>query len=378
MHGEVCEVGDDCARSFNYQEGLSKTASNELSNTYGETETNSVTTKLGFSLGLKLPLGKFDILGGGMPLSTDLITGATPAGIPLGGPLRARALDLGMTLDISHAWSMAVNKGHTFGVGNSTQWSITIGVTENLSKPAYAKNYCGGWFGVPIMGLSCGRGAHGTLKQSSRDSYQCALEPGTATFGHCFDYTFIDPVKANQTRYRMVYVLRDCQHGYILPGEWQHPAFAQSFWAGDYVSEHIMRFGYQNLPATSKKPHDDSWIEQRHAFEFTRQLGPEDHTIEVCGRGNYCARHKSTPGNCYNFPRGYAGSKAAYLVSAKTTRGNCCVLFSRPECHGIAQVVKGNLTAGDMAAAGFEGHAHSMVCNLDEYCNPNRFEAAAA
>lgn len=54
------------------------------------------------------------------------------------------------------------------------------------------------------------------------------------------------------------------------------------------------------------------------------------------------------------------------------TPGTCCVLFSRHECHGLPQVIKGDIP--DFSAVGFEGLAHSVICNVDEYCNPVIFD----
>ena len=134
---------------------------------------------------------------------------------------------------------------------------------------------------------------------------------------------------------------------------------------------------------------EEPWASLLAHNEFTHTLGPDDYTIEVCGRGRYCARHDLAPGRCCTslsflrslflgkysrrllidtFPRGHSGHRMANYVSAATSPGNCCVLFSRLECHGLAQVVKGNIS--DLKRVGFSGLPHSVVCNVNEFCNP--------
>ncbi len=85
----------------------------------------------------------------------------------------------------------------------------------------------------------------------------CLLEPKTASFGHCFDYTFKDPRREGETRHSKVFVLRDCEYGFILPGEWQHPHFGHSFSPESYSKNHIQRFSWNNFAATRKKPVDN-------------------------------------------------------------------------------------------------------------------------
>jgi hypothetical protein len=104
-----------------------------------------------------------------------------------------------------------------------------------------------------------------------------------------------------QTRHKLVFVLKDCRSGGILPGEWQHPVFAQSINPKIYVEEHIERFGYYNFASTRNKRLDDDWIYDKLGvgeFGYTKTLGPSEYTIEICGRSNFCARHELTPGSC--------------------------------------------------------------------------------
>jgi hypothetical protein len=194
----------------------------------------------------------------------------------------------------------------------------------------------------------------------------CALEPGFASFEQCFDYTFEHPTQPEASRYTQVFVLKDCAGGFILPGEWQHPVFANSFGIQAFATNHVRRLGMSNTSTGRGRLSEDNW--NYWVRKFTKTIGPDDFTVEVCGRGKYCARHKLEDNKCYTFPRGYSGAKSVHIVSAKTSPGNCCVLFSRPECYGLAQVLKG--TIDDFSAVGYEGMAHSVMCNVGAYCHP--------
>ncbi|KAK3367508.1 hypothetical protein B0H63DRAFT_455602 [Podospora didyma] len=262
-------------------------------------------------------------------------------------------------------------RGYSFSVNNGTTYSVSIGETDGRAKPSWAAEYCGAWFVVPIIGLTCGRGASGTLTRASDGTTHCALDPATASFQHCFNYTFWDPTapSSKSTKHKLIFVLKDCEKGYILPGEWQNKAFAESFDPETYLNSHVARFGW----ASSKEQIDGEGYTPRGSnAKFTKTIGPEDHNLEVCGRGKYCVRHKLPDGHCHNFLRGFAGSKPVHLVSAKTTPGNCCVLFSRHECYGLPQVVKGDIP--NLGAVGYLGQPHSVVCNVAEYCDPNRMD----
>ncbi|KAK0610538.1 hypothetical protein B0T17DRAFT_544870 [Bombardia bombarda] len=402
MDGKWCEKNWDCSRSTSIsktdsksvQTGMSNDESAGLSNT--ENIQEAIGSSSGSSFGQGVDVGKMGTSVGGAakdiiknnkgieklrkrvdPVITPSImflTTMLPALLNIIGSQNF-GMSKGTTQTVTQgsSWARNVGKSKGININNSTSFSIAVSETDNVQKPEYAKDYCGSWFAVPVIGLTCGMGAHGTLTRDPvRRETRCTLDPEDASFGHCFPYHYSDRSQPDLIKHKPVFVLRDCEDGFILPGEWQHPIFAQSFSPKAYVADHIRRFSFFNLKGTDAKPRDDQWIAEGRAsnFTFTKTLGPEDHDIEICGRGKYCARHKLTDGNCYNIPRGYAGSKTAHIVSAKTTPGSCCVLFSRPECHGLAQVVKGDIP--NLGTVGFAGQAHSMVCNIDEYCNPNR------
>ncbi|KAK3690157.1 hypothetical protein B0T22DRAFT_379185 [Podospora appendiculata] len=302
-------------------------------------------------------------------------------GIPVIGQAFKWSLSLGHSYQTSRTWSKSITEAHGFSIGNSTSFSLSVGETDSLAKPAYASGYCGSWFIVPVFGVTCGRGARGDLKEGvhagGNRTQRCELDPKTSVFDHCSTYGFRDVTNERDTmKYKWVFVLRDCEHGWVLPGEWQHPLFRNSFDLVSYAQYHLARFGFQATvsPPPRPKPEDDAWTSDliHSSGPFTRTIGPDDYNLEVCGRGKYCVRHRLTDGNCYNFPRGYLGEKSVHLVSARTSPGACCVLFSRPECFGLPQMITGDV--GDLAAVGYDGLAHSVVCGIDEYCNPARRE----
>jgi hypothetical protein len=96
----------------------------------------------------------------------------------------------------------------------------------------------------------------------------------------------------------MVFVLRDCAEGFILPGEWQHPAFANSFGIKAFATNHVRRFGMSNNHRGRGKLSEATWNYEMANRTFTKTIGPSDYTVEVCGRGKYCARHKLEDNTC--------------------------------------------------------------------------------
>lgn len=299
--------------------------------------------------------------------------GAIPVDLDFEFGMRSKAkYDIDET--VRQDWVKSVSESRSFSVSNTTTFTVTVGKSQAWTKPDYAKDYCGSWFVVPYVAIDCGRGARGELTRDGK----CALEPRTASFGHCFDYTFKDSRYVDESKHQKVFVLRDCSEGYVLPGEWQHPFFRSSFSLDAMVNYHIRRFGFATLPNTLNREPAPSWyLADRGPGDgqrFTKLLGPEDHTIKLCGRGNYCARYKLADKTCLTLPRGYLGTKMAHIVSATTTSGNCCVLFSRPECHGLPQLITGEIT--DLNAVGYNGQTHSVLCNAPEYCDQNRIDQA--
>ncbi|KAK3320196.1 hypothetical protein B0T19DRAFT_468426 [Cercophora scortea] len=366
MDGRWCQLGQDCSKSIS----VGKTSGDSVSTSMDGGGSNSTTTghKIGNSYS--------------NAINWSIASKPEIAWISWG------SLTIGQSFthayDTGRSWSTSINEAHGFSIGNSTSWSLSVSETDGLVKPAYASNYCGSWFIVPVLGATCGRGARGDLTTKARGaggrgSQQCALHPKTASFHHCSAYGYKDVAKEKDTiKYKWVFVLRDCENGWVLPGEWQHPLFRNSFTLQDYGNYHLARFGFAPSENFRRKPEDDAWTSEliHSAGTFTKTIGPDDYNLEVCGRGKYCVRHRLTDGNCYNFPRGYLGEKSVHLVSAKTSPGTCCVLFSRPECFGLPQMVTGDID--DLAAVGYEGLAHSVVCGVDEYCNPARREHWAA
>ncbi|KAK5659223.1 hypothetical protein OQA88_1314 [Cercophora sp. LCS_1] len=278
-------------------------------------------------------------------------------------------------------YSETATDSKAYALRNSTTYQVTIQRTEGLSRPDYSKYYCGSWYAVPMIGMDCGRLSTGELwiNQASRESH-CIVHDESQS-GHCFDYTFASEKEGREgeSLHEMQFVLKDCDKGFILPGEWQPPAFRHSFGVAQYVGHHVARYGthkFQKRDSDRDVPEDDAWIQERFDYgdnKFTKTIGPTDYTIEVCGRGGYCARHRLTNGRCYTFPRGYVGPRTAHIVSARTSEDNCCVMFSKPECYGLPQMIRGNIR--DLDAVGYEGLTSSVVCNVPEYCDYNRVEA---
>ncbi|KAK4452170.1 hypothetical protein QBC34DRAFT_273797, partial [Podospora aff. communis PSN243] len=254
----------------------------------------------------------------------------------------------------------------SYGNSHGVSYKVSISDSTTIEKPEYAKEYCGSWFAVPTMGMECGRATIGKLNRTAEGEF-CTLKEEYASFEQCFDYTWKDEKRPEASRYDQTFVLKDCAEGFILPGEWQHPAFANSFGVKAFATNHVRRFGLSNTHTGRGRLSEEGWA-YNGTPKFTRTIGPEDFTVELCGRGKYCARHKVDDNTCYTLPRGYSGVKSAHVVSARTSPGNCCVLFSRPECHGLAQLLKG--AVDDFSSVGYEGMAHSFICNVGAYCNP--------
>ncbi|KAK3989738.1 hypothetical protein QBC44DRAFT_290601 [Cladorrhinum sp. PSN332] len=280
---------------------------------------------------------------------------------------------------LAHSWESTVQRYQKYGIMRTRSSSVGLGSGGSFPKPNWASDYCGSWYAVPVVGLSCGRAAVGELIMNSQNETQCSIDYGVGVFDTCVDYLFEQPNIPEATRSKMVYVLKDCEHHFILPGEWQDPAFAASIGnMQEFEKDHLSRFGH-GKSRHKKRPDDALWTSQRRGMgtqDFTKTIGPaDDYNFMYCGRGDYCVRHKLSKGNCYDIPRNYISpSKSAHVVSASVRRGTCCVLFSRHQCQGQAQLVKGNIT--DLETVGFDGMAHSVVCDVDEYCDPYRREAS--
>ncbi|KAM7191889.1 hypothetical protein V8F33_008613 [Rhypophila sp. PSN 637] len=368
-NGKICQVGQGCTRQI----GVTKQNGDSSVITKGEsyvdavakTNTSTHNNDATVSMGLNFDLGI-----------------ATSENAALERPSRFKFVpalknlwDATYTKQQQQQWSRAVKEEQSWSVVNQTRFEVVVTESFSESRPAWSNSFCGSWFVVPIVGISCGRGTNGRLavNKALRET-KCFIEnPEVDVFSHCFAYTFKDDKQEDLTKYRDVFVLRDCADDFILPGEWQEPAFRHSFSPEVYTRQHIERYGYSNLPLNSPdKPDDASWADDIYGpVPFTKEIGPDLHTLKYCGKGGYCVKHKLTDNNCYNFPRGYSGIKSVDVQEVETTGDNCCTLFSRAECHGQAQNVRGKLTSKMLAAAGFLSQAHSVVCNVNEYCDPD-------
>lgn len=363
MDGKWCEVGQPCAKTIT----ISKTSGDAVSINSGD---NVVDQTVRSNSSTEVDSRAISI---SVKSDTTVSAGfAVPSIIEVKASLSlSSSYSDSFTKTRTQSWSRTITETKTFGVTNTTTFAVNIQEADSLTKPTYATNYCGSWFAVPIVGISCGRGAAGKLIQSNKtEEAYCALyRQEEASFSHCFSYTFKDQKEQDMTKYRWAFVLRDCRFGQILPGEWQPLAFQHSFAPQIYTAQHIERYGYSNLPRNSpNKPEDDNWNHNGiPSNAFTKDLGPIEHTIKVCSPEGYCVRHKLTDGNCHNLPRGRTGVQAVQIESASTTPGNCCTLFSRHECHGQAQNVVGNITS--FHEVGFHRQAHSIICNVKEYCD---------
>ncbi|KAK0750097.1 hypothetical protein B0T18DRAFT_428114 [Schizothecium vesticola] len=272
-----------------------------------------------------------------------------------------------MTEGTSEAFAKSASESESYSKGSSTSQNVVVTMSDGSGpKPAWAEKHCGSW--------GCGKATVGKLmRNDARRTERCALEHKKASVDHCFEWTLKDARRPDNTRSKIIFAVKDCAGGFLLPGEFQHSIFGNSFSPSTLIEDHIQRFSFLGPPPTylGPKPTDDAWTVKDHNFVMqakNKVIGPADGNLEICGRGGYCARHKLTDRNCYTFKRGYDGSKSAHIVSAKVFPGTCCVLFSRHECHGLPQVIKGDVP--DFLAVGFEGLAHSVICNVDEYCNP--------
>jgi len=277
----------------------------------------------------------------------------------------------------TRGWAKELSNSYTLGFSRSQTSSTSFSLSETMTKGAYAKKYCGAWYAVPYVGVACGRGARGTPDNEG----WCNLYKEEAAFDFCFQSFIPDPL--TEVKSKSIFVLKDCEHNYILPGEWQHPAFGQSMSVGDVTETHVARWGLINSKKRQRPMRNEKW-ERGETLELTTEWGPrDDYTLRMGLRDKYFVNYKLRDGECFDFPRNYVqggtlddqevATKSVDLDSAETTEGNCCVLFSRHECFGLPQVVNGKL--GDLEIVGFKGQPHSVVCNVPEYCDPARAES---
>lgn len=142
----------------------------------------------------------------------------------------------------------------------------------------------------------------GELIKTPRNTTKCEIDMEWGAFDTCVSYLFQQPNIHEATRAKMAFVLKDCEHGWILPGEFQDPAYAASISSfSEFEIDHLDRYGSKNLPSTKKKPRDAEWVELRRglsSLNFTKEIGPEDYNFKYCSRGQYCVRHRLSDGNC--------------------------------------------------------------------------------
>ncbi|KAK1833432.1 hypothetical protein QBC39DRAFT_254622, partial [Podospora conica] len=371
MNGAWCDVGDGCSHSITFSNtlGNTQTTGHTKSSSSSTSSTNSLSRgyTLTHSAGATLSMGVAASVGFKIPL------------------IASSSLNFGVSANAGTSWSMtegasetlakSASESESYSRGNSTSYNVAVTMTDGSGpKPAWADRHCGSWYAVPVIAMGCGKATVGKLmRNEAKHTERCGLEHKTASVDHCFEWTIKDTGRPDNTRSKIIFAVKDCAGGFLLPGEFQHPIFGNSFSPSTLIEDHIQRFGFLGRPPSylGPKPIDDAWTIKDHNFVMNakdKTIGPADGNLEICGRGGYCARHKLTDRNCYTFKRGYEGAKSAHIVSAKVSPGNCCVLFSRHECHGLPQVIKGEVR--DFSAVGFEGLAHSVICNVNEYCNP--------
>ncbi|KAK4162347.1 hypothetical protein QBC43DRAFT_266452 [Cladorrhinum sp. PSN259] len=278
---------------------------------------------------------------------------------------------------LAHSWSNNVDESHSWGITRTRSSQVGLGQGGSFSKPPFQSDYCGGWYAVPIVGISCGRAASGRLRKAANGTTACVLDRKRSGFDTCVDYLFEQPNLPATTRAEIVFVVRDCTSNIILPGEFQEAAFADSISSlVEFERDNLLRYGHGDV--FPRNPMDAEWVQARRELselDFKKEIGPEDYNFRYCGREEYCVRHKLSAGSCYDIPRNYVSEvQSVMLVSASVKPGSCCVLFSRHQCQGVPQVVKGNIT--DFSAVEYSGMAHSVVCEVPEYCNTDYREEA--
>ncbi|KAK4229204.1 hypothetical protein QBC38DRAFT_472871 [Podospora fimiseda] len=394
-------TGEDRSISSSQGEAKSHTWQNKWSLSKSFSANAGISPKLDpVKLGVEAAkLGAHAASGGTTLVASTAIEGAAQVANTVAGGERKNPNNYGLSVDmtasfswalsrskseeesksLAHSWGSNIQRSQKYGVTRSTTSQVSLGSSGAFPKPEWASDYCGSWYSVPLVGVSCGRAVLGELIHNSQNQSQCRLDYKTGVLDTCVDYLFEQPNIPDAQRFRMSFVIRDCEGGWTLPGEWQDPAFAASIGTMvEFEKDHLRRFGHGTSWGKKKKK-DTKWIAQRRGLgqlNFTKTIGfLEDYNFEYCGRGGYCVRHKLSKGNCYNIPRGFISpAKSAYVVSASVKPGNCCVLFSRHQCQGQPQLVKGNITK--LSTVGYKGLAHSVVCNVAEYCDPYYREAS--
>ena len=66
---------------------------------------------------------------------------------------RKWSADLHMDETLKQSFAIEAGKERSYGTSKGVAFKITISSGESWSKPAYADNYCGSWFAVPVMGV---------------------------------------------------------------------------------------------------------------------------------------------------------------------------------------------------------------------------------
>ncbi|KAK4201723.1 hypothetical protein QBC40DRAFT_338908 [Triangularia verruculosa] len=273
---------------------------------------------------------------------------------------------------LGKSWNSGVSATHSYGVSRSRSKSVGYSTGGSWQKEGWAKEYCGSWYAVPLLGMSCGRAAIGELMTNPDNGHTKCMIGKAGALDVCTSYGFEHELIPDDPRTRTVFVLRDCEKGGILPGEWQQSEFAYSISnMTDYYADHITRWGIRNLVP---KEQNDRWVFQRQMdqklFNFTKTIGVDDYNFKYCGANNFCVQLKLTKDSCYDIPRGHveeSSGKSAHVVSATVQPGHCCTLFSRHQCLGQAQRIMpgGQVNLADVM---YEGLAHSVVCDTSEYC----------
>ena len=154
----------------------------------------------------------------------------------------------------------------------------------------------------------CGKAAIGhPIRDDVSRTEHCRVDRQRSALDYCFSYTMKDRQLPGNTQNKIIFAVKDCTTGILLPGEFQHPIFANSLSPDRLTEDHINRFGFLGPPPSphGAKPTDDAWTIKDHDFVMDAKkkvIGPADGNLEICGRGGYCARHKLTDRNCCEFP----------------------------------------------------------------------------
>ena len=67
---------------------------------------------------------------------------------------------------------------------------------------------------------------------------------------HRFEWTLKDARRPDNTRGKIIFAVKDRAGSFLLPGEFQHSIFGNSFSPSMLIEDHIQRFGFLGPPPT--------------------------------------------------------------------------------------------------------------------------------